>query len=567
MTFLSPNINTTEEWKAFEDEYSIEWDGFDWDKVGILETKIWNNAWREDSEYETRNEVRFIAVDEDTGRENWDYFAAVRELPIITVKDGDWNTLGTILDPAAKLTDITNPDVEDKGLDEFNTGFYDLVNATGVLDQHVNSGQLTFLTDDESGNLLLVRESDIRAVVTDVSDSWGEAYGVINGFEFREPDDSYIGWMASSDVDWNGNSHRDSDGNTFPDQTKIMTSMRIQMDDDTLPLEAWEFLNHVFSSNRALDHNFYDLEAVYLREEQILDDQGEPVSHLIMVQHTGSTGWKVRIGFDLVNKNLVSQLPTKQGENPDLEVTDTDLDMSAVLEGFTAVRDYYFSSIREFPEDLLTVDVDPDENTEIVVDAAKIMDAFDDLDALLGGSNIPDEAVSVSNDGSKFTYSLGDHAVEISSSASDVAESLKDYVDNDDSVDLSEIVDFVDSFVIAALGEDADLSEVDVSASYAFDSSTVLSMTIDDLRAHANHEFIETNGGDVFLIDLSEDGTTATAYTPDDAGSVTFNGIDSLVAQVKADDNALKDAEAFDIAISDALDELANEDQTDPFFV
>ena len=221
----------------------------------------------------------------------------------------------------------------------------------------------------------------------------------------------------------------------------------------------------------------------------------------------------------------------------------------------------------EFPEDLLTVDVDPDENTEIVVDAAKIMDAFDDLDALLGGTNIPDEAVSVSNDGSKFTYSLGDHAVEISSSASDVAESLKDYVDNDDPVDLSEIVDFVDSFVIAALGEDADLSEVDVSASYAFDGSTVLSMTIDDLQAHDNHEFIETNDGDVFLIDLSEDGTTATAYTPDDAGSVTFNGIDSLVAQVKADDNLLSDAEAFDIAISDALDELTNEDQTDPFFV
>lgn len=558
---------TTEEWKAFEDEYSIEWDGFDWDKVGILETKIWNNAWREDSEYETRNEVRFIAIDEDTGRENWDYFAAVRELPIITVKDGDWNTLGTVLDPAAKLTDITNPDVEDKGLDEFNTGFYDLVNDTGVLDRHVNSGQLTFLTDDESGNLLLVRESDIRAVVTDVSESWADAYGVINGFEFREPDDSYMGWMASSEVDWNGNLHRDSVGNTFPDQTKIMTSMRIQMDDGTLPLEAWEFLNHVFSSNRALDHEFYDLEAVYLREEKILDDQGDPVSHLIMVQHTASTGWKVRIGFDLVNKKLVSQLPTKQGENPDLKVTDTDLDMSAVLEGFTAVRDYYFSSIREFPEDLLTVDVNPDENTEIVVDAAKIMDALDDLDALLGGSNIPDEAVSVSNDGLKFTYSLGDHAVEITSSATDVAERLKDYVDNDDSVDLSEIVDFVDSFVIAALGEDADLSEVDVSASYAFDGSTVLSMTIDDLQAHDNHEFIETNDGDVFLIDLSEDGTTATAYTPDDAGSVTFNGIDSLVAQVKADDNLLSDAEAFDIAISDNLYELTNEDQTDPFFV
>ena len=199
--------------------------------------------------------------------------------------------------------------------------------------------------------------------------------------------------------------------------SQIKLSPRIQVDEGTLPLEAWEFLNHVFSSNRALDHNFYDLEAVWLREEQILDDQGDPVSHLIMVQHSKSTGWDARIGFDLVNEKLVSQLPTKQGENPDLKITDTDLDMSAVLEGFTAVRDYYFSSIDEFPEDVLTVDVDPDENTEIVVDAAKIMDAFDDLDALLGGSNIPDEAVSVSNDGSKFTYSLGDHAVEISSSA------------------------------------------------------------------------------------------------------------------------------------------------------
>ena len=38
---------------------------------------------------------------------------------------------------------------------------------------------------------------------------------------------------------------------------------------------------------------------------------------------------------------------------------------------------------------------------------------------------------------------------------------------------------------------------MDVSASYAFDGSTVLSMTIDDLQAHANHEFIETNDGDV----------------------------------------------------------------------
>ena len=40
---------TAEEWKALEDEYSIEWDGFDWDKVGILETEISHNAWREDS--------------------------------------------------------------------------------------------------------------------------------------------------------------------------------------------------------------------------------------------------------------------------------------------------------------------------------------------------------------------------------------------------------------------------------------------------------------------------------------------------------------------------------------
>jgi hypothetical protein len=286
-----------------------------------------------------------------------------------------------------------------------------------------------------------------------------------------------------------------------------------------------------------------------------------------MVQHNKSSGWHERIGFDLVNQKVVSQIPTNQGEDPDLKVTDTNLDMSLVLEGFMAVRDYHFSSIDVFPDDILTVDVDPDENTEIVVDTALIEDAYDDLDTLLEGSNAPQAAVSVSDDGSQFSYTLGDHEVKISSDASGVAESLKDYIEENNSIEFGDIVDFVDSFVIAALGEDADLSEVDVSASYAFESSTVLSMTIDDLQAHDNHEVIETNDGDVFLIDISEDGTTANAYTPDDAGSVTLNGIDSLVEQLKADDSSLTNAEAFDLAISDALDELTNEDQTDPFLV
>ena len=468
------------------------------------------------------------------------------------------------------MTDITNADVADKGLDVFNSGFYDLVNDTGVLDRHVNSGQLTFLTDNQSGNLLLVRESDIRAVVTDVSESWADAYGVINGFEFRESDDSYIGWMASSDVDWNGDPHSDSVGNTFPDQTKIMSSMRIRLGDDTLPLEAWKFLNHVFSSNRALDHNFYDLEAVNLREEQILDDQGDPVSHLIMVQHSGSTGWKARIGYDLVNQTLVSQLPTNQGEDPDLKVTsvDNDLDMSAVLEGFTAVRDYYFSSIDVFPDDILTVDVNPDENTEIVVNTALIEDAYDDLDTLLEGSTGPQATVLVSDDGSEFSYSIGEHEVKIGSDTSGVAESLKDYIEENDTVDLGDIVDFVDSFVVAAMGIDESLSDVDVNATYTFDNSTVLSMTIDDLQAHRNNEFIETSDGDIFLIDVNYDGTTANLYTPDDAASIQMNGIDSVVAQVKSENPSILDEDAFDSAISYALDEvLSNGDQTDPFFV
>ena len=124
-------------------------------------------------DYQTRNEVRFIAVDEVTGRENWDYFAAVRELPLITVKDGDWNTLGTLVDPA-ETTDITNPDVEDKGLDAFNTGFYDLVLNTGVFDYQINNWPLTFLKVNDNGKLLVSAEDEIRMVVTDVSESWGE---------------------------------------------------------------------------------------------------------------------------------------------------------------------------------------------------------------------------------------------------------------------------------------------------------------------------------------------------------------------------------------------------------
>jgi hypothetical protein len=557
-----------EEWKALEDEYSIEWKGFDWSKVGILETQIWNNAWRSDQDYQTRNEVRFIAVDEDTGRENWGYFAAVRELPVITVKDGDWNTLGTLLDPAADLTDITDQNDPHKGLDEFNLGFYDLVNDTGVLDRHVNSGELTYLKDNASGNLLLVRDSDIRAVVTDVSENWAENYNVLNGFEFRTSDDSYIGWMVTQKVDWDGNPHMDTVGNTFPDQTKVTSNMRINLDDDTLPLEAWEFLNHVFSSNRALDHNFYDLEAVYLREEQILNDQDVPVSHLIMVQHSKSSGWEERIGFDLVNKKLVSQIQTEQGEGPDLKVTDTDLDMSLVLAGFTGIRDYYFSSIDKFPDDILTVDVNPDENSELVVDMALIDDAFDDLDTLLEGSSTPPAAVLVSDNGSKFSYTLGDHEVEISSSVSGVAGSLKDYIEENSSVDFVDIVDYVDSFVIAAIGEDENLSDVDVNATYAFDDDTVWSMSIDDLQAHRNNEFIETSDGDIFLVDVNQGGTIATLYTPDDAASIQFNGIDSVVARAKINDTSLTDEQALNIAINYALEDVISiDDQTDPFFV
>ncbi|MDB0052819.1 hypothetical protein N9F04_03730 [Ascidiaceihabitans sp.] len=562
-----------EEWKALEDEYSIEWKGFEWSNVGIIETQIWNNAWRSDQEYQTRNEVRFIEVDENTGRENWDYFAAVRELPLITVKDGDWNTLGTLIDPAAKLTDITNSDVKDKGLDVFNSGFYDLVSDTGVLDRHVDSGQLTFLTDDESGNLLFVRNSDIRAVVKDVSDSWGEQYGILNGFEFRTSDDSYIGWMISQDVDKVGDNFvplKDADGNEFPDQTKVTSSMRINLDDDTLPLEAWEFLNHVFPSDRASDHNFYGLEAVYLREEQILDDQGDPVLHLIMVQHNKSSGWEERIGFDLVNKKLVSELKTANGNARDLKVTDTDLDLSLVLEGFTAVRDYYFSSINVFPNDILTVDVDPDENIEIVVDTALIEDAYDDLDTLLEGANAPQAVGSVSDDGSDFSYILSDHKVEISSSVSGVADSLKDYIENNSSVGFVDVVDYVDSFVIAAIKADENLklSDVDFDATYVFGDDTILSMSIDDLQAHDNGELIETSDGDIFLVDVSEDGTVANLYTPDDAVSIQFDRIDSVVAQVKLDKTSLTDEEAFNIAISYAMEEvLSTDDQTDPFFV
>jgi hypothetical protein len=559
-----------EEWKALEDEYSIEWKGFDWSKVGILETQIWNNAWRSDQEYQTRNEVRFIEVDEDTGRENWSYFAAVRELPIITVKDGDWNTLGTLLDAAADLTDISDQNDAHKGLDEFNEGFYDLVKDTGVLDRHVDSGKLTFLTDNESGNLLLVRDTDIRAVVTDVSKSWGDAYGVLNGFEFRTSDDSYMGWMASQNVDWNGNPHTDTVGNEFPDQTKVTSNMRINLDDGTLPLEAWEFLNHVFSSNRALDHNFYDLEAVYLREEQILDEQGDPVSHLIMVQHSKSSGWEERIGFDLVNKKLVSQVKTEQDEGPDLKVTDTSLDMSQVLASFTAVRDYYFSSIDILPDDLLTVDVNPDENTEIVVNTALVEDAYDDLDTLLEGANAPQADVSVSEDGSEFSYKLGNHEVEISSSIFGVAGSLKDYIEDNSSVDFVDVVDYVDSFVIAAIEADGNLnlSDVDFNATYAFGDDTILSMSIDDLQAHDNNELIEGSDGDIFLVDVSQDGTVANLYTPDDAVSIQFDQIDSVVAEVKLDNTSLTDEEAINKAISYAMEEvLSFDDQTDPFFV
>ena len=560
-----------EDWAALKSSYGITWDGFDWDTVGVIEKRMWRNDRVSDCTYDERHEVRFIQVDDQTGRQNWDYFNAVYDGPIITVKDGDWNTLGSYVREGAGLTKITD-------LDDFSAGFLDLINDTGVLDGHFNSGALTYFKDDETGQLLVATpDGGVRVVVTDVTDAWNTSFGDTQlGYELRRPDDSYMGWLWKSDVSTQENPFVDAAGNEFVGATKIASNMFFRPGTEQLSSEAWAFLNIVFKPNVEVDHEFYDLSQATMRLEEWVDGSGTAVGKNVLIQHNlpGVNGWTIRTGFDLVNGKAIT---IQNGDaSGDPVVTDSNLDMAKIQAGIDAFIAHAFYD-QDFPSDLGILDYYYVENPvmDIFVDAVEYYEGeFALKEAYASGSEV--EETSYSQDKSTFTFTVTDgvtaHMGTLTSTFADFGLILDTYVDAN-GISLSEILYDVEGLVADAIGE-ADLDGLSYSAKYIFDddandgsdvSWATLEVDISDAGFIWNYEPLSSQEGDFPLLLIpSPSVSMVNFFTPDDAISVEVMGLEQIAFELVSDGIALDNDEGFEIAIEEFLIEFFDVMETDP---
>ena len=560
-----------DDWAALKVAYGITWDGFDWETVGAIEKRIWRNDGDSDGTYDERNEVRFIQVDDQTGRQNWDYFNALYDGPIITVKDGDWNTLGSYVREGAGLTKITD-------LNDFSTGFLDLVNDTGILDGRFNSGALSYFKEDETGKLLVAApDGSVRVVVTEVTDAWNASFGDTQlGYELRRPDDSYIGWLWKSTQSTAEDPFEDADGNTFVGATKIASNMYFRPGTEQLSSEAWAFLNTVFKPNVDVDHEFYDLSQATMRLEEWVDGSGNTVGKNVLIQHNlpGVNGWTIRTGFDLINGKAISISGGDAYADP--VITDTYLDMSKVEAGIDAFIQHAFHD-KDFPSDLGILDYYVVDNPvlDIVVDASSYFDGEDALTAAYA-SGSETENTSYSQDKSTFTFTVDDgvtsHEGTITSTFTDFGLILDTYVDAN-GITLGEILYDLEGFVADAVGE-ANLDNLVYTAEYVFDddatdgvaeTQAALSYGVSDAGLIWNYEPLSMQEGDFpILLVPSQSVSMVNFYTPDDAISIEVFGLESTAFELVQNNQAADFEIAMEMAIEDFTMDFFDFLDTDP---
>lgn len=560
---------TSEEWESLKLEYAFEFEGFDWSTVGILEKKIWRNDHSDDgvNEYEERHEVKFIQVDEVTGRKNWDYFNAIYDGPVITIKDGNWNTLGTYVKEGAGIVPITD-------LSDFSDGFVGLYRDAGILDGHFDSGQLSFLRDTETGDLLVVAPNgEIRVRVSDVTEAWKERFGDTQlGYEFRRPDDDYIGWHWKSEVSTQEDPFVDAADNEFVGATKIASNMRFDLRDGThLSPEAVSFLNHVFKPNQAVDHEFYDLEAVWMRLEEWVDTDGNTVGKNVLIQHNvrGENGWAIRTGLDLVNGKEISYV---DGNMSNRTVTDSYLDMTKVETGIEAFVQHAFYDA-DFPDNLdITFPIIDNPALDVYVSAVDYMDAEDALIlAYASGAEVEDTTYSA--DKLEFTYTVTDgvtaHEGTITSTFTDFGLLMDTYVDAN-GLTLDDILYDLEGTVANALGEE-NLGGVSYTAEYTFDEdatdavvgNTVLDYGVSDAGFLWNYQ--PGQDGDLGLLHDPTSMSMAILYTPDDAIRLEIMGLEMIAFDMVDKGFTGTEEEAYQLALDDFLTEFIGLDETDPF--
>jgi len=560
--YLYRDKMTDEEWAQVEADYGITWEGFNWDTVGVVEKRMWRNDRDGDGTYDERQEVQFIQVDENTGRQNWDYFNATFDGPIVTVKDGNWDTLGSYVREGAGLVQITD-------LNDFSAGFLGLVNDTAVLDGHFASGALSYFKDEDTGKLLIVGpQGDVRVVVDDVTEAWSASFGDTQlGYELRRPDDSYIGWLWKSDVSTAENPLTDSEGNIFEGATKIASNMFFYPGSEQLSSQAWAFLNTVFKPvYGTAEHEFYDLSQATMRLEEWVDGSGNTVGKNVLIQHNlpGVDGWTIRTGFDLINGNAIT---IKNGDaSGEPVVEESYLDMAKVQAGIDAFIKHAFY-YEDFPDDLGILDYYFVEQPilQLEVNAFLYGDAESSLMAAYFGSSLVEDT-SFSEDMATFTFEATDgvtaHKASITSTYVGFGEILDTYIDNMN-IGLDELLYDLEGTIADALGE-TDLDETQYSVVYSYDADDedntfydVLAYDVSDAGMIWNYEPISSRSDDMpFLVNLMSGGGDlmfVNFHTADDAISVDVQGLDQIATDILEFGGASNQEEANQIALEEFM--------------
>ena len=113
------------EWDALENEAGFNFEGFNWDDVGIVTKKVWKNDHSNEG-YDTRIEYKFIKEDPASGRHDWNYFQTeIEEGGVTKVMDGDGILLGYAYPAGSEPTSL---------VDEMGQGYATLLDA---LDAHL----------------------------------------------------------------------------------------------------------------------------------------------------------------------------------------------------------------------------------------------------------------------------------------------------------------------------------------------------------------------------------------------------------------------------------------------
>ena len=241
------------------------------------------------------------------------------------------------------------------------------------------------------------------------------------------------------------------------------------------------------------------------------------------------------------------------------------LDSSAIEGNINKIYQQVFERL-SLPEDFYSIDAAPDANVDAYLNAGLLVAAESYNDTLT--------LVSKGADGEKFVWKVTDtqtdlHEIVVSSSdITGLGTKMAAYLSANPDIEFFDVLDDPDNLIFNSVGED-DLSIGDgYTGDYSIAGTKVQAIDVEDVLASLEWEPVTSNRGDPedFLL-LEVNGSDASGgawiYSPDDAVGLTVTNLNPLVAAKKTQDGSLTDEEAFELALTDFLDEtiLSSQDQ------